>query len=131
MRAAMWGKSVGYVENRGFVEIETIDGRIAVIKIDTFNYLYHRLDRFTAALKEDCIEYVTYDPDIDIQNYPDWFVEAMDDGWITNDYGTFIFLDTNGELAMNPKDVVLRNFMGDLMYMNLDAFHKYYDTVGE
>jgi hypothetical protein len=127
--AAIWGTTVGYTEYGDSITIETIDRRVAVIRKQTFNYLYCRLDDFTAALKEDCIEYVTYHPDKPISFYPDWFREAMDDGWITNDYGTFIFLEDSGELAMSPNDIILRNFMGDLMYVEESKFHKYYDTL--
>lgn len=55
--ASLWGTSVGYTEYGDSVGIEHINGRYAVIRKETFDYLYCRLDDFNAALKEDCISY--------------------------------------------------------------------------
>lgn len=59
--AALWGTTVGYQELPESIFIEKNDGRVMVISHDTFDYLYYRLDDFTAALKEDCIEYAFCD----------------------------------------------------------------------
>jgi hypothetical protein len=46
--------------------------------------------------------------------------------------GNYIFYDSKlGEIPMSPTSKVLRNFMGDLMYMEQDMFYKYYDVLGE
>lgn len=55
--AANWGTTVGCTELPTSVVIEMNDGRVIVISHDTFNYLYFKLDEYTAALKEDCINY--------------------------------------------------------------------------
>lgn len=138
--AAIWGTSVGYVESGYSVEIETVDGRFAVLKKHVFEYLYCKLDNFTAALKEDCIEYAVYDVNKPVLNYPEWYIEAVRDGQIQNDgystprspNGNYVFYDyKSGEIPMSPTSIILRNHMGDLMYMEQNEFGKYYDTVGE
>jgi hypothetical protein len=112
------------------IMVQKKDYKYIVIDQDTFYDLYFELDDVKTALKEDCIEYILYDPDKRIEDYPEWFEEAIEEGWITNEYGTFIFLDINGELAMSPGSVVLRNFMGDLKYMEREDFEKYYEIIG-
>lgn len=126
--AALWGTVVGYTEYTDTVGIETTDGRVAVVSADAFDSLYYRLDEFTAALKENCIEYVIVDLDRDISSYPYWFREAMEDGYITNEYGNFIYSDHNGELVMDTVSVILRSHIGDVAYMTINDFDRFYDT---
>lgn len=57
MIACLKDTSVTYTEFENTVGIEHSNGRFAVVKKETFDYLYSRLDRFTAALKEDCISF--------------------------------------------------------------------------
>jgi hypothetical protein len=132
-KAALWGKSVGYSEYDGYVTVETNDGRVAAINMDTFNHLYFRLDRFTAALKEDCIEYVIYETNLPLACYPDWFIEAYDNGYIyeEEDYSDFIFYCKHGDIVMGNGSVVLMNFKGELNYMERYQFDKYYDILGD
>jgi hypothetical protein len=103
-----------------------------VVKEDTFNNLYFQLDGERAALKEDCIEYAEYDINKPLTDYPEWFIDAMNEGWLTNEYeGNFIFLNENNELTMmSPRSVILRNFEGDLRYMEREDFDKYYEVLG-
>jgi hypothetical protein len=130
--AAIWGTTVGYTETGYTVVVETIDSRIIVISRETFDHLYTRLDDFTAALKGDCIEYVVNDSDKDLLEYPEWFVDAVADGIIfTDGCGVDIFYDESGEIAMSPNSIILKNHVGDLRYMESDAFRKYYDTLEE
>ena len=128
--AALWGTTFGYSDFGDTLMIETTNGRVCVTGKDTFDYLYFRLSDYVAALKGDCIEYVRYHPDKELEDYPEWFIDVMEEGWLTNDYGTFIFLDGDyGNLAMSPNDVVLRNFRGDIRYMSAEEFGKHYDTL--
>jgi hypothetical protein len=138
--AAMWGKAVGYTDDRYTITIETSDGRVMVVNREVFDCLYCRLDPFTAALREDCIEYVTYDVNKPILEYPEWYINAVRDGQICNDgystprspNGNYIFYDVKvGEIPMSPTSVILRNYMGDLMYMEIGSFTQIYDIVGE
>lgn len=131
--AAMWGKSVGYTESEYSVMIETTDGRVANVSKDSFNYLYFKLDDFTAALKEDCIEYVINDAERDLFSYPEWYVDAVADGliWESCDHGVDMFYDERGEIAMSQESIILRNFMGNIRYMERNDFDKYYDALGE
>lgn len=129
--AAFWGKSVGFTDYFNSVFIETPDGRARVIGSTTFDYLYYRLDPFTAALKEDCIEYVTNEPIGEAHDFPSWYFDAVDDGVIFEEHGTVIFYEENGDVAMSPGSVILRNFEGRLRYMEFNDFIKYYDVQGE
>jgi hypothetical protein len=126
---ALWGTSVGYTDYGETVGIETNDGRIAIIRKDTFDHLYYRLSEFVAALKEDCIQYAIVSYDKPVCDYPDWFVDACQKMQITQDFGCYIFVDDYGDIAISPDSVVLRNFKGELMHMEYDKFTKYYDTL--
>jgi hypothetical protein len=130
--AALWGTSVGYTESQHFVEIEMTDGRLMVVSKETFDYLYCRLDEFTAALKENCIEYAIYQPNMSFETCPQWYVQAIEDGFIyaEENYSDYIFYCENGDIVMSPGSVVLRNFLGDLNYMEMWQFDKYYDLAG-
>lgn len=129
--AALWGTSVGYSLINDSVLIETGEGRVAVIRSDVFEYLYFKLDDYTAALKENCIGYFIYDPCKSICEYPAWVIRAMRDNWIVEDEGSFIFVNDTETITLDNTSVILRNFMGELKYMDLDEFCKYYDILGE
>jgi hypothetical protein len=135
--AAMWGTSVGYTDFGDTIMIETVDSRVAHVRQETFDYLYTRLSEHVAALKENCIEYTIFDPNRPLYQYPNWFVEAKVDGvitddlWIVDGKGLYvIFQDDGGEIVMAPGAVILRNFMGELRYMERDDFERYYETKG-
>lgn len=131
--AALWGTTVGYSEAyEGRVTIETVDGRVAVVNKETFDYLYHKLDDFTAALKEDCIQYAInlYD-DRCILEYPEWYVDACTDGIIYESCCTLMLYEESGEIAMSRNSVVLRNYKGELRHIEAYKFHQYYDTLRE
>ena len=129
--AAIWGTSVHCEDFGDSFLVENHRGGIARINNEVFNKIFVRLDEFTAALKEDCIEYTVYQPNKPLSEYPDWFINAYYNGDIFEvDYGTFIFYEENGDLAMSPGSIVLRNFRGELKYMESNIFEKYYDTLG-
>lgn len=129
--AAMWGTSVGYSDYGDTVVIETIDGRVIVVRKHTFDFLYYRLDNFTASLKENCIEYIVNEDSKCLFDYPTWYVEAVEDGFIYVNDGVDMFYTESGEIAMSPNSIILRNYKGELMYMEANVFSKYYDTIGE
>lgn len=128
--APLHGKTALYTYvSSSEVMIMKKDYAFIVTSKKTFKELYHELDDRRAALKSDCIEYAVCQKDKPIECYPKWFLDAMEDGWIVNEYGTFTFLDHTGEFSMSPTSVILRNFMGDLKYMEPEDFIKYYDTL--
>lgn len=128
--AALWGTTVGYSEINDTVVIETNEGRVAVIRRETFDYLYFRLDKFTAALKEDCIRYFIYQPYEPLFNYPEWVIQAIKDNWIVKDDYSFVFIGDVEIVNLDQTSVILKNFKGELKHMELDQFHKYYDILG-
>jgi len=97
---------------------------------DTFNCLFHELDDYRAALKEYCVEYVVYDPDEPLSSYPEWFIEAYDNGFIyeEEDYSEFIFYCAFGDIVMSDGSVVLRNYKGDMTYMEWYQFDEHYES---
>lgn len=125
--AAMKGSSVYYMENESHVMVDK-GNDFTNMTPETFEYLYYRLDDEFCALKEDCIEYAIYDKDKDLFSYPYWYIEATYRGDIYhNTSGSYIY-DYTGELAMSHKSVILRNFLCELMYMELETFRFYYET---
>jgi hypothetical protein len=102
-----------------------------VTTVKNFKDLYYEVDAERAALKEDCIKYVIYDPDKELDDYPEWFLDAIREGWISldsyNDQTIYLFLEQYGDIAMSPGSVILRNFMGDLRHMERMEFERYYE----
>lgn len=131
--AAIWGTTVGYTDYcNGTVVIETVDNRVAVIKKETFEYLYCKLDGFVAALKEDCVHYIIHKHNKCIFEYPEWFVDACADGIVFEDEVNECILNTDsGEIAVCHNSMILRNYKGDLQHLEAYKFHKYYDTLEE
>lgn len=120
------------------IMIQKQDYQYTIINEDVFRDLYFELDEYRCALKTDCIEYVRYYHDKPLYDYPEWFMVIMDEGWITSscfddehESRPFLFLDENGEIAMSDGSVILRNFMGDVRYMEIEDFEKYYEIIGD
>lgn len=111
------------------VMLERHDGECIIISRETFDHLYVKLNDDTAALKEDCIEYTVYNLYRPLDNYPDWYTEAVYDGMIFRSDGgpTHFFVDESGELAMSPEAIILRNSRGLLRYMERDTFNSMYE----
>ena len=132
-RAALIGTTVGYTDYYNCMVLETNDGRIISVSKRTFDYLYYKLDSFTAALKDDCIEYEPNDPMIPDSERPAWYIDAELNGDIYDMCGALMFrvnYDTGDAIEMNMRSVVLRNYLGDLRYMEWEDFIKYYDVAG-
>lgn len=131
--AAFWGTTAGYNEyHNDKIVVEHAEGRVAVVNRDTFDYLYYRLNEFTAALKEDCIHYIIHDPDKCLFEYPEWFVDACSDGIIfEDDWHSCILYEESGDIAVAPNSMILRNYKGELKHLEAYKFHQYYDTLEE
>lgn len=132
--AAFWGTTVGYSKyHNNTIVIEKTDGSVAVIKEETFNYLYLRLDDFNAALKEDCIEYVVIEADRGVLDYPEWYFEACSDGVIYQNSDICVFHDHKKEkqIQMYPGSIVMRNYKEELKHIESYKFHQYYETIRE
>lgn len=106
--------------------IQKSDGETTLITGESFDHLYFRLDDEIAALKEDCIEYTIVSYDLPVDRYPDWFVEAVRDGWILIDDEAWFFTDYSGDTQMTDGSVILRNFLGELRYVEYPEFDRYY-----
>lgn len=80
-----------------------------------------------AAAKEDSIEFVRYTGVH--TDYPEWFLEYLTDGYVTSEFGSDIFTDENGELAICEGDVFLVNSLGMIHYMTAVEFSdKFYEV---
>lgn len=128
--AAFWGKSVGFTDYYNSVLVETNDGRAIVVRRKIFEDLYYKLTPFTAAMKEDCIEYAINDFTTDLLSQPQWYVEAVEDSFIYEDCGMEFFYDEEGDIVMTQGSVILRNRFGHLKYMEFEDFTKYYEVTG-
>ena len=129
--AALIGSTVQYTDYYHCYTLETIDNRVISVSKSIFQQLYQKIDKFNAALKGDCIEYASNDPMIDLFDQPEWYIDACADLIIYENCGqTYMQDDYHGEVVMSPNSVVLRNFKGELRYMEWDEFLKYYDVPG-
>src|SRR5690606_31607096 len=104
-----------------------------VIDRETFYYLYYEVDAERAALKEDCVHYTVYQRGIPLSSYPEWFIEAYDNGYIYEEegYEDLIIYNIYGDVVLDPGFIVLRNFKGELYLMVEYTFTKYYDVIVE
>lgn len=132
MPLAAWiGTTVGVTDYYHSVLLEKEDGRVYPVDKKLFDELYYRITPYTAALKEDCIDYASNDPMGDLFQQPAWYIELVEDGIIRTDCGMDYFYPESGEeIAMNPGSVILRNFEGNYKYMEFEEFVKYYDFPG-
>lgn len=135
--APLNGTSVLY--NRldfGLVCIMKENYEVFIPTSDTFNKLYHVLSESKAALKSDCIEYAVFSRNKELYQYPNWYVRAVVNGYIYEDgngngYGFWMFHEDSGEIAMSEGSYILRNFQGDLMYMEPYEFKRHYEIIEE
>lgn len=73
------------------------------------------------ASSEDCLEMVRFDG-INEFYYPEWFDEFIKDGFVVDDFGSYIYYSEEGEYAICLGDVFLRNKTGDVKYMPVWMF---------
>lgn len=72
--------------------------------------------------KEDRIKYVVY-TGIHM-DYPEWFVDFIRDGYISDDYCSHIYASEEGDVAIVKGDVFLLNNRMDIMYMERTRFER-------
>lgn len=128
--AAYWGTTSSYTYNLdGTVMVETPDHRIMSVSEETFEYLYFKLDEFTAALKEDCVRYVINKPGTLLRDLPKWYSDLIIEGTVYILDGIPILNEESGEIEMAKNSVLMQNYKGDLRYLEGFKFHQYYNTL--
>ena len=119
-----------YVEHLNAIEGETVivrrqDGDVKLTTLDAFNSVYDILCDDIACLKQDCIEFFHFYHQLD--PYPDWVQRCIDAGIIgINTNGTRMFYDSNGEIALDPACIFVRNRKGQVMYVSEETFREVY-----
>lgn len=119
----------GYLQD-GTVLLMKNNYKYFVTSRQAFHDLYYRLDDSKAALKEDCIEYTVYHPETPLSWYPDWYIEAYDNGMIFEDSGNFLCCYNKDDMVMTPGSVVLYNHLGQIKNMERYQFEHYYEPMG-
>ena len=134
MIAALQGRVVGYTDYLNSIVVEKSDGRVAVIRDRIFYSLYHTLDQFQAALKEDCIEYVRFDDSLYLEErieLPQWFRKAEKEDRIYESCGIDYLVNEHGEHEEIPYGwIVMRNFKDHLRLIDPQSFGQYFDFPG-
>lgn len=129
--AAVRGTTSLYVYLDGDKVLILRDGyQYRVVSTDTFHAMYTPLSLEYAALNEDCIEYVIFHPDKSLWEYPQWYNECIYHGWIVKEYYGWTLITIDGEMALPPGCVILKNKFGELKYLERNEFDKYYVIVG-
>ena len=93
-----------------------------------FNKYYYPVGPDSAALHEDCVEYYIFQYETD--NRPPWVKRLFDTGHIIRtDYNTFVFYgEPEGEYAMSPTSILIRNKDGDVRYLEPKTFYENFET---
>lgn len=129
MIAALRGKEIFYMPLGLENIMVTAESEGIAIGKDVFEELYYRLDHETAALKENCVEYIYYRDDSPIEYHPNWLSDLVYSGHVTHTMGSSIFHDRFGQPhIMSPDCYFLRNYLGDIELMVPEKFHRYYVT---
>lgn len=115
-----------------------------ITSLETFKYLFVEVDERRAALKEDCINYTVFDPLKPLCEYPDWYIQAYDDGFIFEDVAeyyvtenaeiveediSFIIYSEKADRMLQPGDIVMCNFKGEVMGLDPVTFERLYSKV--
>lgn len=132
MRAVLLDTYVTYAEtDNQRVIIQKGDGRWKSISVDTFDILYHKLNRAFAALKSDCIECVIHDDSKPLFSYPEWYIQMVYNNLIYNVDGVYYYYDyeADSEVVITHGCIFLRNYLGDITYMDRETFNKYYNLM--
>ncbi|MEG0239470.1 MAG: hypothetical protein RR643_04900 [Anaerorhabdus sp.] len=80
------------------------------------------------AAKEDTIHFVVY-TGLHL-DYPEWFVDFIRDGYVSDDHSSHIYASTDGDIAIAMGDVFLMNNRRDIQYLTQMQFRKYYNVIG-
>ena len=102
------------------------DGRHTIVSMKLFNELYLIVNDYDCALKEDCIEYVVHEWNKPIEHYPEWYQFAVKCYEIFKIGDSWHFYTENGEIAMSPRAIILRNIKGELRYLEFPTFYDIY-----
>ena len=93
-----------------------------------FNEYYIPMGLHKAALIENCVEFFIHTNKTPLIDYPGWFGEMVKMGNIARQYGTLVYYGDDGEVAMSPKCVFLRNHRGLVRYMEPEEFDKLFSV---
>lgn len=88
-----------------------------------------RSDRQLAGWKTSAMEFTVY-VGIDCAEYPKWFVDFIEEGFISEEFGADIFYSENGEYAITHGDVFLWNG-SDAYYLSCTEFLEQFYIVEE
>ena len=117
-----------------------------ITSLKTFKYLFVEVDERRAALKEDCINYTVFDPLKPLCEYPDWYIQAYDDGFIFEDVAeyyitenaevveediSFIIYSEKADKVLLHGDIVMCNFKGEVMGLDPVTFETLYSKVDD
>lgn len=122
--------SVFYEMDDGVILLLKPDYKWKIIPVDIFEDLFYVVDHNKAALKEDCIECTMFSRFRPLHTYPEWYLNAVTKGLIygVNDYPEpHIWRHIDGDIPMTEGSYILRNFMGDLRYVDARSFERYYE----
>lgn len=122
-------KENGYILIPGYDVFIKRGRRIFRTNYDVFNRLYESesLGGNVCALREDCIDYYWFDPSVPIHETPKWIKEEVIDGRIFEFYdGAWYYYDLEGDVAVSPHSVFLRNKKNRIKHIDLDTFINVY-----
>ena len=74
------------------------------------------------AAKEDRIRYVTYTGIH--QDYPHWFIDVINEGYISDDQNSHIYASEDGDIAIVKGGVFLMNNRMEILYMEEQKFRE-------
>jgi len=117
-----------------------------VTSMDTFKHLFIVVGDRRAALKEDCIYYTIFDPLKPLCEYPYWYIQAYNNGFIFEDVAeykisdsieitegdlSFIIYSDKADLILRPGDIVMRNYKDEVMGIDSQSFFNMYEKAEE
>lgn len=94
-------------------------GDIRTINYIEFGHRYVYMGKDWAALKSDTVEYAEITPETDIRHVPYWLREYVGSGWQVDEA---IFYSFDGEYAMSPTSIFVRNSQGHVQYAEPETF---------
>lgn len=104
------------------------NGDIQAVNRYEFNKYYYPIGPDSAALHEDCVEYYIFNKEYD--DKPPWIRELFDTGHIQRTYyGDYVYYgEPEGEYAMSPTCIFIKNKDGDIRYLEPRTFYENFDT---
>lgn len=90
-------------------------------------YCHEELGVNVCALKSDCILYHWFDPSVPLHETPAWIRDEVIDGRIFEFYdGAWYYYEDEGDIAISPYSVFLRNKKDEIKHIELDTFLNVY-----